>query len=822
MLIVDIPKGAVTGKNHDEAWSPRSGNGRAPPASPDHGPTKRYVNNSPRLLDSPDHEPDVKAADSPRRQWDAENEIPKGVVSSIAANRIFFAESPETDNTPQLSQQKKQWDANKDIPRGKVKGMSNLFAGGNVKRAIPENHMEPVDPPGPSPANPYQTEVIKPTPIAASRSEDETSPLQQQTIQEVHATSAFYMANENVDNNAWTVPVSSSGSHFGQGTWGEEAALSHSNDEFDDQDWFQAGSFNEEDKKTESELAFSERTLIDRGATALHDVDDDDDADLHTTSIGSFAAAIQPVTLRRQNAKPETVAEELEEDDAGSDEVAAKAIPSRESDTINIVNKITRNQAERELLNAHKLQKLLENTTDDEQPGDVRSTTSKNSKASKGTLLGFRKKSPMADEVPEKKRRGGLFKIFSRKDQPKNEESRWLKAGSDSSTAPPAKLPPSPNERTVKSPTAQKAVLMMNVPEPTTTIDSRGSLNKLTEDLEKERAKGIISTRDDMTAVSEMTNPTVFLKQVPSDSMEEKIMIAKGNTRRDAVDEKVKVTKGTVAKIAKQWPPQVKTFASPQSVEEENSANLSSTVDPFDIHSPMFSNGDPFASPKELDSLQISADDPFTDPFFDTFENELRSGSFAVEPILGGSEHVSVIEEYVVEEGPKHSFQASKPLAAATVMGKSKYSFDVPDPEIELLSSDDEAENNDPATGHENIIEVPATKVDTQESPTKAVRGFDAKQNQTPDIEDAPMDEIMEMENEATISIAALSRSGKANTSGTKPLHRSNKSALQRIPSEKPHRNETMTMMNPNSKKEPSTDIRGIPTSRRGKIDFPW
>jgi 16S rRNA C967 or C1407 C5-methylase (RsmB/RsmF family) len=140
----------------------------------------------------------------------------------------------------------------------------------------------------------------------------------------------------------------------------------------------------------------------------------------------------------------------------------------------------------------------------------------------------------------------------------------------------------------------------MNVIEPTKTIDTRGSLNKLTEDLEKERAKGFISTRDDMTAVSEMTNPTVFLKQVPSDSVEEKIAISKGNTQRDAIEEKVKVTKGTVAKLAKQWPPQVKTSASPPIVEEESSANLSSTVDPFDLNSPIFSNGDPFASPQRV------------------------------------------------------------------------------------------------------------------------------------------------------------------------------------------------------------------------------
>lgn len=813
----DIPKGAVTGKNHDEAWSPRSGNARAPPASPDHGPVKRYVNSSPRLLDSPDHEPDVKHADSPRRQWDAENEIPKGVVSNIAANRIFFADSPEADNKkPQLSLQKKQWDANKDIPRGKVKGMSNLFAGGNTKREIPENHMEPLDPPGPSPANPYQTEVIKPTPIAASRSEDETSPLQQQTIQEVQATSAFYMANDNVDTNAWTVPVSSSGSHFGQGTWGEEAALSQSNDEFDDQDWFQAGSFNEEDKKTDTEfVAFSDNRFLE-SADPLLDIEDDEDADLQTTGIGSFAAAIEPVTLRRQSTKPETVAEELEEDDAGSDEVAIKTIPPVESETIDFVNKIARNQAERELANARKLQKLLENTTEDEQPSDVRSTTSKNSRASKGTLLGFRKKSPIADDVSDKKRRGGLFKIFSRKDQSKNEESRWLKTGSDSSTAPPGKSLTT-KEKAIKPPANQKVVLTMNVAEPTKTVDTIGSLNKLTEDLEKERAKGIISTRDDMTAVSEMTNPTVFLKQVPSDSVEEKIATAKGNTQRDANEEKVKLTKGSVAKIAKQWPPHVKTSASPPTVEEENSANLSSTVDPFDLNSPIFSNGDPFASPKELDSLQISADDPFADPFFDAFENELRSGSFAVAPKLGGSEHVSNVAESVVEESPKYSFQVPKQLASETVRGDKKHSFDVPDPEIELLSSDDEAENQDPASGLESTSEVVASKVENPQSPTKLVPRFDMNQIQTPSFDEAPVDEIMEMEKQATISIAALSLSGKANTSGTKPVNRSNKFPFQSIPDEKHHREETTTITPSVVRNESSpTNVHGIPTSQPG------
>jgi hypothetical protein len=314
----DIPKGAVTGKNHDEAWRahdlemlepllhPQIMDRRSDMSTAAQGFwTHQTMNLMSRLPILPGDSGMLKMK-FPRESFQTLLQIES---SLLIVPRLILK--------PQLSLQKKQWDANKDIPRGKVKGMSNLFAGGNGSRAIPENHMEPLDPPGPSPANPYQTEVIKPTPIAASRSEDEASPLQLQTFQEVQATSAFYMANDNADSQAWTVPVSSSGSHFGQGTWGEEAALSHSNDEFDDQDWFQAGSFTEEDKKTDTEfVAFPDNGFLD-SAHPLLDVEDDDDADLQTTGIGSFAAAIEPVTLRRQSTKPETVAEDLEEDDAG-------------------------------------------------------------------------------------------------------------------------------------------------------------------------------------------------------------------------------------------------------------------------------------------------------------------------------------------------------------------------------------------------------------------------------------------------------------------------------------------------------------------------
>jgi hypothetical protein len=222
--------------------------------------------------------------------------------------------------------------------------------------------------------------------------------------------------------------------------------------------------------------------------------------------------------------------------------------------------------------------------------------------------------------------------------------------------------------------------------------------------------------------------------------------------------------------------------------------------------------------PKELDSLQVSADDPFADPFFDAFEKELRSGSFAVEPVLGDIQRVSIIEEPGVDESSKYSSKESKPLAPETVVGDVKYSFDIPDPEIELLSSDDEAENDDPATGLEIASGVAATKVETPESPTKPIHVFDSTQNKTPEYDDAPVDEIMEMERQATISVSALSISAKVNTSGKKPLHRSKKVVAQRKPSEKFHKDETATMIPPHVENEPSTtNVLGNQTSQPGQ-----
>ena len=68
-----------------------------------------------------------------------------------------------------------------------------------------------------------------------------------------HSNSAFVSSNDApADNDVWSIPTSSSGARIGKGTWGEEANPSLSNDDYNDQDWFQAGSFADGEEKKEN------------------------------------------------------------------------------------------------------------------------------------------------------------------------------------------------------------------------------------------------------------------------------------------------------------------------------------------------------------------------------------------------------------------------------------------------------------------------------------------------------------------------------------------------------------------------------------------
>jgi hypothetical protein len=815
----DIPKGAVKDKNQDDDWSPRSGNSRAPPPSPEGGRTKPKspkLHTSPRLLGSPDTDPDVEDVESPscqldaendiprgqldavndiprgqldaendiprgqldaendipRGQLDADNDIPRGNVSKIQTNRIFFAESPEVEQRPQLVQQKKQWDAHKDIPRGKVKGMSNLFAGGKVETQISANLMDPLDTPGPSPADiSYQPEIIKPIPIAASLSEDELppaptaaslsedelSPTHQHSNPEGQQAGSFYMDNDDRgETDPWMVPLSApSDPFFGQGSWGEAVDPSLSNDEYDDRDWFQSGSFGNEEEKKDTEFgSFPNDQFANPNPSAFPapkrrqaDLEDShhDDGPVPSADSGSFAAAIQPVTVRRLNAKPETVTEDPDaEEEAAAYEAAADG-SAKENSTL-----------DENVTNSEKLQSMLVSGGEQNLPSDARSTTSKGSKTSKGSRLGFLKKSEKVnpDDSPEKKRRGGIFKMFSRKEQSNNDD------------APPSpRVTPSSKGRGMKPPTFAKGRSSRNSSPMKTEVTDASSLKDLTKDVEKERSKGVISTRDDMTVVSEMTNPTVFLKQeVPS------------------IEEKVEAANDKVAAMPGQRPPIVDDTLT-RRVETMRIETFSSVTDPFDLHSPLFSNGDPFGSSKQFDSLQVSANNAFSDPFFATLEKDVQSASFASELVEVDGEQVASSEEMTIEDDTKNT-GSSKPLAIEATSDESSIALDAPDPEIELLSSDDDAENDDPATESDNTSRMVPTKHPILESSMKHVRRVgnptSIPQKLKPELNDAPLDEISGALKEEALSRAAPIQSDKANAPRTRPVRRANRPKAQR------------------------------------------
>jgi hypothetical protein len=761
----EIPKGAALRKTQEKVWSPRNSDSM-PPKSPKragginyNGPRATMMHDSPRTLG----DADVKAADSPKRQWEPESEIPLGAVSQsrIKTNRIFFADSPEGPTSPQLKHQKKQWEPEKDIPRGKVRGMSNIFDGSGTsnKQVAEADHgppqqpplahtMEPVEPAQTSPMN-ASRQIVKPTPLPASRSEEfaaspavsNEQPTFPAATDATHSVASdFYAAGAAGETDPWHVPDDSLNAIFGKGTWGEAANPSHSNDEYDERDWFQSGSFNVEDKKRTSAgfddfqsdgFAVSDSfPPMSVTKTSLDESSHHDDDDfLPAEDSGSFAAAIQPVVSSRRNltTKPTTVLEDPDEEDAAT-QIRATVV------------KKTPVKSQASPSNALKLKQMLESGGDNlDQPSHSRSTSSANSKKSKGAG-GFRKKSDKNPETPTDKKRRGLFKLFSGRKQSTPEghvplQTNNLESSDDVGTraTPRRKTPKSLR----KAKAAQKAETKKG-----------NSLKNLTADVEKARSHGVISTRDDSSAVSEMTNATEFVTKVTSN--EEGQLTKSPNAQANQSPRESSLPEGN-----SDLKPAV------NGGTERGDTIAAADPDPFDVSSPMFSSGDPWSTLDKAELKKASGtgtSDAFSDPFFsspekiavevtatvvplETDKKEVDSSVQVPQNSAVASEQRSV--QVTADENDVEKEVISRESPQALDHGPLTKYDDAPDPELEIMSSDDEAENNDPATENELFRDTDSIKKNTklQERVTKSPTNKIAKAPKSGMVF-APLDEL--------------------------------------------------------------------------------
>eukprot|EP00547_Thalassionema_nitzschioides_P012137 CAMPEP_0194258030 /NCGR_PEP_ID=MMETSP0158-20130606/40418_1 /TAXON_ID=33649 /ORGANISM="Thalassionema nitzschioides, Strain L26-B" /LENGTH=2814 /DNA_ID=CAMNT_0038997287 /DNA_START=32 /DNA_END=8472 /DNA_ORIENTATION=+ len=617
-----------------------------PPPPPGPPPKKNKRRSSAKKRDS------STSVSQKKKQLDSGSEIPRGLVS----NSPFQPSNKNTKESCETLQpaQEPALKYNTEIPRGKVKGMSDLFAGKSVSNAtdltlnssssrseVPENHMSPVEAPELSSAANMPTKVLKPKAIPASQSDEELQPLRLGLPENEDGDGEKApLTMKSGETDPWAVPSTPLNHFFGQG-WGETAeevspsksTPSKANDEFENNDWFNddtnsksAFPFYVSTPPRESASAGTRSSVsdTDNGDTKLNQVDDS------MAASGSFAAAIQPVVTKAVTSKPSTITEE--------DEVDSAVERQNDSSTSTPTRRPAIPKPDRR--ESLEVSSMLE-TPESQVPNSTSSRASRGSPGSKSKSFSFRSRSPRrtspaiksppgkstpTDKDSSEKKRRGLFKIFSRKDMKSSPST--LKIGADS---------PEMSERMVHS---------KQVDEPQTFASLRGVF----EDAEKSRSKGYISTRDDASLVSEVTNPTVFQSKTPSNesyvsnndrktfafnneskkssndstgsertstlnntskNLDEVASKSTAENRDSGSDRSNSDSKNNVKQEFSEAEAKVDTGNQGKSTEES-----SSKPDPFELNSAFFSTVDPFASftgaaGDKGGITEMSSEDPF-------------------------------------------------------------------------------------------------------------------------------------------------------------------------------------------------------------------
>jgi len=717
----DIPRGTVKGISNlfgetKKEVPPSQENSEKEKAS---SPTAA-AHRSPQEKETGNEDNPTSPLDTKTQQWDAEKDVPPGKVKGISnifddsgkeavssqentdADGFIVStashspeEEPLIEDTFASDLKMQQWDAEKDIPRGNVKGISTLV---NDSRKV---------------STPAQEESQKSNPqVNAKRQSSPDDPLstggfddQQWDVEteniapsgSAKGSSSIAAATENKsgETDPWILPSTPSGQLFPQDVqddWGKAASASKSHDSGewggkDSEEWFNESSFGGtvddstiKTEYTEKKMAY-ESEMIDTVKESNDESPEDQPVDAPISVVSKGETLEYSASSHSHKSIPA-------ESNATSDDSGNDVAPSDSNqETENVIKKIEPTSADIAPEKAPQ---------DDEEVVDIKDlgTSSSKRKKMRGFLGIFGrkggKKGKKMDKKNSKKTEQDPAKTEAKEKPDTNLRSSKTKESvslNESSTG--TKSTPQQSQDPALS-ESQRTEKIVNLSYLKPTLTKSKSSN---DDKEDEVLPNCLSEGDD-TLVSNLTDPTVFKKESGYGSpvkrnQEESNEIKNAQNGEDDKE-------GLV-------------------VDSFNISNgQNSAVDPFDLSSPVFAGGDPFRIGKSSnDPVSAGEEDPFGAPFFAS-ENFSESKD--------NRAGVSTKEKETTEETINHSVGQiapskenadSKNQQFQSVVTKEKQDSNwpeeeeenwqtentpaisggldnVPDPDLEILSSSDE------------------------------------------------------------------------------------------------------------------------------------